>query len=89
MCTINTVFCIIIIIIIIIMDIYTSRLMVFIIQYISILFSPAVYSLSYTVARVVIFEYKCMHVVFQYTIMLLQTNRNILEPIPKTVDFHL
>ena len=43
--------------------------MVSISQDISILFSPAVYVLSYTVVRIVIFEFKCMHVVFEYKCM--------------------
>ena len=40
-------------------------------QHISILFSPAVcvHGLSYKVVRVVIFEYKCMHGVFEYKCM--------------------
>ena len=57
-----------------------------IIQYISILFSPAPV-LNYTVVRIVIFEYECMHVVLEYKYMHLYTNKNILEPCLKQTIF--
>ena len=44
---------------------------------------------SYIVVHVIIFEYKCMHVVFEYKYMHLSTHRNIFGGMPKTVDFHL
>ena len=65
--------------------------MVSISQHISILFSLAVgpMCLSYTVLRVVIFEYKYMHVVFEYKYMHLQTDKKFVGAMPKTVNFHL
>ena len=39
--------------------------------------------------RVVIFEYKFMHLVFEYKCMHLWTNKNIFGAMPKTVEFHL
>ena len=46
------------------------------------------YVLSYTVVRVVIFEYKCMHVVLEYKCIYLQKNKNIFGAMLKTVHFH-
>ena len=55
--------------------------MVFISQYILILFSHAVCVLSYTVIHLAIFEFKCMHVVFEYKCMHFSTNQNIFGAI--------
>ena len=61
--------------------------MVSISQYISIIFSPGVYVLSSTLVHIVIFEYKCMDVVFDISACTYKRTKIFLEPCLKQSIF--